>query len=84
MAADRESDTAAMSRASTVVGSEDGVRMRLAHGDDSDLLDATESTGLLDAAPPEDLPVRKDSWDGMSDFEGQPWWRRPSVRGRPV
>lgn len=57
--------------------------------DDLEVRDATETTGLLGAGAeeveeaPEDgsdsLP-RKDSWVGAEDFEGLPWWRRPSVR----
>jgi hypothetical protein len=42
--------------------------------------EATETTTLLGgedenggAAP------RKDSWVGFEDFEGLPWWKRPSV-----
>lgn len=35
---------------------------------------ATETTGLLDGTH-----GRHDRWD---DFQGLPWWKRPSVRGR--
>lgn len=60
-------------------------------GDDEDLdvRDATETTGLLGAGAesghgaPEvegDSLPRKDSWEGSADFDGLPWWRRPSVR----
>jgi hypothetical protein len=40
--------------------------------------DAAETTALLDGGPP-DGQVRKDSWVGFEDFEGLPWWRKPSV-----
>lgn len=59
-------------------------------GDDEDLdvRDATETTGLLGAGAesghgaPEvegDSLPRKDSWEGSADFDGLPWWRRPSI-----
>lgn len=54
-------------------------RSRDAHtaGDD---VEASESTRLLrenqgDAA----TDSKQDEWDGYKDFEGLPWWRRPSV-----
>lgn len=50
---------------------------------------ATETTALLDGAPGSGLrddvsAPRKDSWAGSEDFEGLPWWRRPSVCHLPV
>ncbi|KAK4454321.1 MFS general substrate transporter [Podospora aff. communis PSN243] len=38
--------------------------------------EATETTTLLSA---EGAAPRKDSWVGFEDFEGLPWWKRPSV-----
>lgn len=58
-------------------------------GDDrpaSDLSTAepTESTRLLGASVEESRneAVTEDTnggWDGLADFDGLPWWRRPSV-----
>lgn len=44
----------------------------------------TETTHLLGAGAGEtaDRTVENDqsrAWDGLSDFEGLPWWRTPSV-----
>lgn len=47
--------------------------------------DATETTRLLGANDrnSHEEPARDASqsrWDGCDDFEGLPWWRKPSVR----
>lgn len=47
-----------------------------------------ETTGLLDAGDrelsqssgDEAPPARKDSWVGYEEFEGLPWFKRPSVQ----
>src|SRR5690606_26739941 len=42
--------------------------------------DVTETTALLETATAEPHPeVGKDVWVGAEDFDGFPWWRRPSV-----
>ncbi|KAK2606095.1 hypothetical protein QQS21_003490 [Conoideocrella luteorostrata] len=46
--------------------------------------DATESTRLLGPGPDEHanettLNSTSQSWNGLADFEGLPWWRQPSV-----
>jgi hypothetical protein len=43
---------------------------------------ATESTSLLGSSSTEGAKVLEgeDSWDGLDDFKGEPWWRVPSVR----
>lgn len=48
--------------------------------------DATEATALLDGEQLRDeaSPLRTDSWVGFEDFEGLPWWKRPSVRHIPA
>jgi len=74
--ADSASDTG-MSRDSTVVGSEDGFRMRLTREGDA-AYNSSETTGLL-ASESQERPLRKDSWNGLADFENVPRWRRPSV-----
>jgi len=39
------------------------------------LLDGVSGTRVNDGVP----ALTKDSWAGFEDFEGLPWWRRPSV-----
>lgn len=54
---------------------------------DSDLtiVDPTETTRLLGGGAEENgnravvKSTSKGGWDGLADFEGLPWWRRPSV-----
>lgn len=54
---------------------------------DSDLAiaDPTETTQLLGAGAEENgdgavvETTNNGGWDGLADFEGLPWWRRPSV-----
>lgn len=42
--------------------------------------DVNEATGLLNSVTDELHPeVGRDVWVGAEDFEGFPWWRRPSV-----
>lgn len=43
---------------------------------------ATESTSLLGSGSTEGAQALggEDSWDGLDDFKGEPWWRVPSVR----
>lgn len=42
--------------------------------------DVTETTGLLNSVTDELHPeAGRDVWVGAEDFEGFPWWRRPSV-----
>lgn len=44
---------------------------------------STESTGLLGAGTRSrdgDHDGREERWEGFEDFEGLPWWKRPSVR----
>ncbi len=76
-----------------VVGSENGHRMR--QPQDDDVFGAgdgpTEASPLLGTAAGHGLssrdegpeaasgPQRKDSWIGMEEFEGLPWYQRPSV-----
>lgn len=45
---------------------------------------AAETTRLLDNDGPEaadggDTGSNASGWDGYKDFEGLPWWQRPSV-----
>lgn len=43
---------------------------------------ATETTGLLSAntdSPGKQPGTREAVWTGYADFEGLPWWKRPSV-----
>jgi hypothetical protein len=55
----------------------------------SDLImtDPTETTGLLGASEENGERVLLDGasggWDGLADFDGLPWWRRPSVSRQP-
>lgn len=45
-----------------------------------DDIEATESTRLLrQIAANDTADSKQDEWDGYKDFEGLPWWRRPSV-----
>ena len=48
--------------------------------------DASETTRLLNSVNDEVHPradvypvAGKDTWAGAEDFEGLPWWRKPSV-----
>jgi hypothetical protein len=47
---------------------------------------ATERTGLLgngeNTASERGRDARKDSWVGAQEFEGLPWYKRPSVCDR--
>lgn len=85
-------DSAKTSRASTVVGDEDGFRMRVPRydydNDSDDGYDDTEATGLLgngvrengyDGGDSAGEDGDRDRWDGLKDFEGLPWWKTPSV-----
>ncbi|KAJ8124192.1 hypothetical protein ONZ43_g26 [Nemania bipapillata] len=43
--------------------------------------ESTEVTSLLSAGAeqPTDEPERNRGWQGHADFEGMPWWKRPTV-----
>lgn len=49
--------------------------LRIAAGETQPLLGETASDS--DEFPPVN---REQSWSGLADFEGEPWWRTPSVR----
>lgn len=42
---------------------------------------ATETTNLLGpgSTDPDQAPAAAESWDGLDDFKGEPWWRAPSI-----
>ena len=54
-------------------------------------MEASETTTLLgnpETQPAEDQRSDSDEstprWDGFDDFEGLPWWRKPSVRSNSM
>ncbi|TPX10504.1 uncharacterized protein E0L32_008554 [Thyridium curvatum] len=66
-------------RASTIVGSEDGFRLR---EEPACEMDDSEADNLLGAGTQnEDTRSRPQSgvWEGADDFVGEPWYRQPSV-----
>jgi hypothetical protein len=86
MATDERQGSDAASRSDTVVGSlaDSGYQMGNDADDEREADETSEATGLLRAGTSngggraQEAP-RKDSWVGFEDFEGQPWWNRPSV-----
>lgn len=51
--------------------------------DEERLMAPDESTSLLGAdagSGDEAAPAGKDSWSGYDEFDGLPWYKRPSVR----
>lgn len=66
-------------RASTIVGSEDGFRLR---DEPACEMDDSEADNLLGAGTQNgDTRSRPQSgvWEGADDFVGEPWYRQPSV-----
>ena len=53
--------------------------------EDTEVEGTSERSSLLGAgASRDDQPlVRISSWDGLDDFKGEPWWRKPSVCSFP-
>ncbi|EFY98996.2 MFS transporter [Metarhizium robertsii] len=72
-----------------MVALRDGSKAQGELEDDSDLItaDPTETTHLLATGVEENdnivtaggVKSTNGGWDGLADFEGLPWWRRPSV-----
>ncbi|GAB1318919.1 Tetracycline-efflux transporter [Madurella fahalii] len=63
-------------------GSRTGRSLADLPGDEAEMNadDATETTGLLGAGTrSNENPDGGDRWEGSEDFEGLPWWKRPSV-----
>ncbi|KAK3390442.1 major facilitator superfamily domain-containing protein [Podospora didyma] len=72
-------DRSSGSASTSIVGSETGYPL---HDENVGETRANEATSLLGAGASGDGKhdgPRKDSWVGLEDFEGFPWWKKPSV-----
>jgi hypothetical protein len=54
------------------------INSRVAHNEVEDPSENTSLLGAGDSRNDQSL-VRVGSWDGLSDFKSEPWWRTPSV-----
>ena len=51
------------------------------HNEESPLLPSNRTDGGGEASEPGASETREPpKWDGERDFEGRPWWKKPSVR----